>query len=175
MVEELARRRQWRLDRELCACRAGGDDETLVAQPQTYMNRSGFAVRCLIERSALPLSALLVIFDDVALPLGRLRLRESGGPGGHRGLESIVEQLQSTQVPRLRLGIGTPTEPAGIDLADWVLGPFDATEQPRAGAVVAAAAEAAEAWLREPLPLVASRVNAWRGAWLDEGAVEVGK
>ena len=73
--------------------------------PQTYMNRSGAAVRCLVELFAVAPVDLLVIYDEVQLPLGRLRLRAAGSPGGHRGMESVVEALQTQELPRLRLGI----------------------------------------------------------------------
>ncbi len=137
VVEELARRRQARLDRLECnaltarielagaepvagtgaasepdagslAGAASGPIEALVAQPQTYMNRSGFAARCLLEAHGLAPAAVLVVYDEVNLPFGRLRLRRAGSPAGHRGIESILENLRTDQVPRLRVGIGLP-------------------------------------------------------------------
>jgi PTH1 family peptidyl-tRNA hydrolase len=106
------------------------------------MNRSGYAARCLAELHGLAPADLLVVFDDVHLPLGRLRLRRAGSPGGHRGMESVVENLQSDGVPRLRLGVaGEGGGPEGGDeLVDFVLSPF-------ADAEIARAADACEAWL----------------------------
>jgi PTH1 family peptidyl-tRNA hydrolase len=75
------------------------------------MNRSGFAARCLLELHGLPPQAVLVVYDEINLPLGRLRLRRSGSPAGHRGIESILENLRTDQVPRLRIGIGAPDGP----------------------------------------------------------------
>ena len=72
----------------------GQDQATLLAQPQTYMNRSGWAARCLLESHGLDPAGVLVVYDEVALPLGKLRLRKSGSPGGHRGLESVIENLR---------------------------------------------------------------------------------
>ena len=109
VVEELARRRGVRLRTAECASLVGEGPELVLAQPQTYMNRSGYAARCLLERRGLAPQDLLIVFDDVHLPLGRLRLRPSGSPGGHRGMESVLENLRSAEVPRLRLGVG-PTE-----------------------------------------------------------------
>src|SRR6185503_4967604 len=104
VVEELARRWGLHLDRQECnAFVAQG--EALLAMPQTYMNRSGWAARCLVETHGIDPLDVLVVYDEVALPLGRLRLRKSGSPGGHRGLESVIENLRTDQVPRLRLGI----------------------------------------------------------------------
>ena len=100
------------------------------------MNRSGYAARCLVERHGFAPEESLVVFDEVQLPLGRLRLRRSGSPGGHRGMESILENLRTDQVPRLRLGVaGADGPPPGEDLADFVLAPFTAEEKrpPRDG------------------------------------------
>lgn len=94
----------------------------LLVKPQTYMNRSGEAVRKIVEFYKLDSrEQILVCSDDIDLPLGTLRLRRKGGPGTHNGLKSIVEQL-GEQFPRLRIGIGP--QPASVDLAAWVLSAF---------------------------------------------------
>ena len=100
VVDELSRRFAIRLDRELCGALVGSDETRTLVKPMTYMNRSGYSVRCLLERSGDRPADVLVIYDDVNLELGRLRLRPAGDPGGHRGMESIVENLRSTAVPR---------------------------------------------------------------------------
>ena len=99
-------------------------DTVDLGKPQTYMNRSGHAARCLVEQNGYQPTEILVIFDDVNLPLGKLRLRPQGSPGGHRGMESILTRLQTPEIPRLRLGVG-PGEAASrsIDLVDFVLSP----------------------------------------------------
>lgn len=97
-----------------------------VALPQTYMNRSGEAAAALCSGLGVRPSRMLVVYDDVDLPLGRLRLRPSGGPGTHNGMRDIVETV-GTGFPRLRLGIAPPG--AIRDLADWVLTPFDPDEE----------------------------------------------
>lgn len=147
-------------EQDLCGAlvASAAGEQLLIARPQTYMNRSGFALRCLVERFAIELDRVLVVYDDVSLPLGRLRLRPEGGPGGHRGMESVIENLRSSKVARLRLGIlpspldgeaetesGFDAPPRG-DLAEFVLAPFDASERPDVEDLVRRAAEAAQVW-----------------------------
>ena len=93
----------------------------LVARPLTYMNESGQAVQPLVHHYQISLDSLLVVYDDLDLPLGKIRLRARGSSGGHRGLESILHHLGTTEVPRLRLGIGRPTcgDPVDYVLSDW--------------------------------------------------------
>jgi PTH1 family peptidyl-tRNA hydrolase len=174
VVEEIARRHSWMLEEELCNCRVAHDDRLMLAQPQTYMNRSGYAVRCLAETRGFTPPDVLVVYDEVHLPLGRLRLRRKGSPGGHRGLESIVENLRSSEVPRLRLGIG-PQEPAGaaagaqdddgetaateLDLVDFVLGEFEQWEQEPVRDMVQRAADACELWLADGVDAAMNRFN----------------
>jgi PTH1 family peptidyl-tRNA hydrolase len=162
VVEELARRWAVRVGRLECNSLTGeagpggpggpGGDAggVLLAMPQTYMNRSGYAARCLVERHGVEPGSVLVVYDEVNLPLGRLRLRKSGSPAGHRGMESVLENLQTDQVPRLRLGIAGPDgPPAGEELADFVLSPFLAEEQEPAEEMIRRAADACQTWLRE--------------------------
>ncbi|MBD3349780.1 MAG: aminoacyl-tRNA hydrolase [Candidatus Eisenbacteria bacterium] len=99
-----------------------------LALPLTYMNMSGLAVRELLSLRGLAASGLLVICDDVNLPLGRIRLRPAGSDGGHNGLSSIIAQLGTEAFPRLRLGVGGA--PEDEDLAEYVLGMFEAREEP---------------------------------------------
>jgi PTH1 family peptidyl-tRNA hydrolase len=96
-----------------------------LAKPQTFMNVSGKSVARLVDSLDVALPNLLIISDDIDLPLGQLRLRESGGTGGHKGLQSIQERLGTQEVPRLRIGIGRPsgrTEPAEFVLDDFTKG-----------------------------------------------------
>ncbi|MGE0639080.1 MAG: aminoacyl-tRNA hydrolase [Thermoanaerobaculia bacterium] len=144
--------------REECRALLVGDGERLVCQPQTYMNRSGAAVRCLAERYELGPERILVIYDEVHLALGRLRLRAGGSPAGHRGMESIVDALQTEAVPRLRLGIGPP--PSAMALDQFVLQPFLAEELEAVEDLVGRAALAAEAWMVEGIERAMTRSNA---------------
>jgi PTH1 family peptidyl-tRNA hydrolase len=163
VVAELARRWRAALDRLECNSLVGRDERhggVVLAQPQTYMNRSGYAARCFVEHLSLEPAALLVVYDELHLPLGKLRLRPAGSPAGHRGMESIIENLRTTEVPRLRLGIGgSASPPAGSDLADFVLAPFAAGEREAAEALVQRAADACEVWLAEGTQPAMARFN----------------
>lgn len=100
------------------------DGQKLVlAQPLTYMNRSGLAVNELVSNYSLDLSRIMVVYDDLDLPPGSIRLRKRGGGAGHRGVESIIVALGTEAFPRLRVGIGKP--PPGIEAADYVLQPLE--------------------------------------------------
>ncbi len=173
VVEELARRWQVSLDRLDCNALAGrltsgaageapgGDQSVFLAKPQTYMNRSGYAARCFAERYGIDSTAVLVVYDEVNLPLGKLRLRRSGSPAGHRGLESVIENLRTAEVPRLRLGVapeeGRPT--GGEELVDFVLSPFAPEELETVDEMVKKAADACEAWVREGVEAAMGRFN----------------
>lgn len=161
---ELSRRFGVPLGLAECNALAGrtgtGEDEVFLALPQTYMNRSGHAARCFVERYGLEPSAVLVVYDEVNLPLGKIRLRRSGSPAGHRGLESVVESLRTAEVPRLRLGVAPPDgRPPGEDLADFVLSPFEPPELEEAEAMIRRAADACETWLREGVEAAMARHN----------------
>ncbi|HEX2254086.1 MAG TPA: aminoacyl-tRNA hydrolase [Thermoanaerobaculia bacterium] len=161
VVEELARRRGQTLVDDECACRlalSGAPAGLLLAQPQTFMNRSGHAARCLVERYGFAPAEVLVVYDEVALPLGRLRLRPSGGPAGHRGMESVLGELRTDEVARLRLGIA-PAEAPG-DLVAFVLAPFAADELEVVEPMISRAADACEAWAVEGAERAMNRFNA---------------
>ncbi len=98
-----------------------GDHTVVLARPLTFMNLSGLAVRPVLRWYHLHIQDLLVIYDDLDLPLGVIRLRQKGGPGGHKGMRSIIEVLGSQDFPRLRIGIGRPTrgEPQDYVLSDF--------------------------------------------------------
>ncbi len=159
VVEELARRRGLELQDGACASRVAETPGLILAAPQTYMNRSGYAARCFAEHRGIPPADMLVVYDDVALPLGKLRLRPSGSPGGHRGLESILENLGSSEVPRLRLGIAPAEEMSAEGLKEYVLGPFPPADREAAEAMVERAADAAECWLAEGPAVAMNRFN----------------
>jgi len=143
---------------ELCHSLVSVAGSSLLVRPQTFMNRSGFAVECLVDLHEIPLERLLVVYDDVALPLGRLRLRPAGSPGGHRGVESIVHSLHSEVFARLRLGIGPPPE-APADLSEFVLAPFSGDESAVVGDLLERAVEAVEAWRETGIEAAMNRCN----------------
>lgn len=160
VVFELARRWQATLSRLECNALVAETTKALLAAPQTYMNRSGFAVRCLRERRGLEPLDILIVYDDIDLELGRLRLRPSGGPGGHRGMESIVENLHTESIPRLRLGIA-PNDGslARQDLVEFVLSSFSAEEEEVVAELIERAADACESWLATDAQTTMSRFN----------------
>ncbi|MBK3332317.1 aminoacyl-tRNA hydrolase [Persephonella atlantica] len=103
------------------------DHDVIVAKPQTYMNNSGIAVKNLIEDYKLSPDEILVIYDDLDLPLGTVKLRKKGSSGGHRGLQSIIQELKTESFPRLRIGIGRPERKEQV--VEYVLSSFDKKEQ----------------------------------------------
>jgi len=109
----------------------------LLLKPLAYMNASGQAVARVLGRHGLTPAELLVLHDEIDLPLGRMKLKQGGGTNGHHGLDSIVEHLGTGEFYRLRLGIGRP--PPGVDGGDWVLSDFEAAERPLVRKVVEAA------------------------------------
>ena len=164
VVDALAGRLGIAVDRSECNSlvgggRIGGAGEVLLAKPLTYMNRSGHAARCLLERRGLEPAAVLVVYDEVSLPLGRLRLRPSGSPGGHRGMESVVASLRTEEIPRLRLGIAPEGGVGGEEMVDFVLEPFARDEREAAAEMVERAADACRAWLEEGAEAAMNRFN----------------
>lgn len=105
----------------------------LLVKPQTFMNNSGTAVRDIAKFYKIPPEKIIVIFDDISLPCGKLRIRRKGTDGGHNGIKSIIYHLNSDQFPRIKIGVGAKPKPE-YDLADWVLSKFgkDDTEQLKA-------------------------------------------
>ncbi|MFQ5341586.1 MAG: aminoacyl-tRNA hydrolase [Anaerolineae bacterium] len=134
-----------------------GGEAVVLARPLTYMNRSGESVGPLVRSHHVPHSDLLVVYDDLDLPLGTLRLRLKGGSGGHRGMRSIIQRLGAEDFPRLRIGIGRP--PAGVDPADYVLSPFTEDELPVAVDVRERAVAAIEYWLDQGIEAAMTQYN----------------
>jgi PTH1 family peptidyl-tRNA hydrolase len=129
-----------------------------VLEPLEFMNRSGDAVAEALAELAVedPGADLLVLFDDVDLPFGRLRLRAGGGAGGHRGLAHVIERLGRDDFPRLRFGVGRPLD--ATDTADWVLQAFAPDEEVALPDLLTRAAEAATSALCDG---IAAAMNAW--------------
>jgi peptidyl-tRNA hydrolase, PTH1 family len=123
-------------------------DKAAIIKPTTFMNNSGY---CLAEATrklkVADLSQLIVIYDDMDLPVGKIRIRLKGGPGTHNGMKSIVFELGSEDFIRVRIGIGTP--PEGVDTVDYVLGHADGEEKTLLDEAVAKAAEAVDCIVRE--------------------------
>jgi len=131
-----------------------GDGSTVrLVMPLTMMNESGEALRAL----SVPVQHVLIVCDDVNLPLGTLRLRPQGSAGGHHGLQSCLDALGTDDVPRLRVGVGA--EPLPRDLEDFVLSAFTSAERPAMARAVEQAQDACEAWVTEGLEAAMTRFN----------------
>ena len=129
----------------------------VLAKPRTYMNNSGEAVEYLLARFGGGAPGLLVIYDEMALPVGRIRLRAAGSDAGHNGIRSIIQAVGGVGFPRLRIGIGAP--PPGVEPRDYVLGRFDDSESESIAAAVERAAAAARCLLEENINAAMNRFN----------------
>lgn len=137
-----------------------GEADVVLAKPQTFMNRSGSSVVPLLRWLQLAPADLLVIVDDLDLPLGSVRLRANGSAGGHHGLESIMAELGSRDFARLRIGISRPGDRSPDEVADYVLGEFSASERKIMADVYERAADAVECILADGLGMAMNRFNA---------------
>ena len=113
----------------LCATANYRGQKLLLLKPETFMNASGLAVEAAAHFYKIPPERVLVLFDDISLPVGKLRIRKNGSAGGHNGLKSIISCLGSDQFPRVKIGVGAKPHP-DYDLADWVLSTVSKTEWP---------------------------------------------
>jgi len=112
----------------ICGTGYIGNEKVVLAQPQTYMNLSGESVRELVDFYKVPAENVIVIYDDISLDPGQLRIRQKGSAGGHNGIKSIIAHLNTQEFPRIKIGVGD--KPAGWDLADYVLSRFLKEEEP---------------------------------------------
>ncbi len=131
--------------------------EIVLAKPRTFMNNSGEGVAYLLTRFSANPSELIVIYDDMELPLGRLRIRPSGSDGGHNGVRSIIDTLQTQAFPRIRVGIGPPAPPD--DSVSHVLGHFDEDETPAIAEAVKTVLAAADCLLEQDIDSAMNRFN----------------
>lgn len=129
----------------------------LLAKPQTYMNLSGGAVQGLAAFYQIPPAQIMVIFDDLDLPVGTLRIRPKGGSGGHKGVTSIIQRLGTRDFPRIRVGIGRPDTP--MDPASYVLRPFDGPEEAEVAGAVERVILTIETWLTDGIDPAMNRFN----------------
>ena len=132
--------------------------KVLLVQPQTYMNLSGAAVSALATYYKVKPERILVIFDDISLPVGRIRIRKDGSAGGHNGIKSIIQSLGTDQFPRVKVGVGAKPHP-DYDLADWVLSKFSAQEEKDLAPAMENAAKAALMVLDQGTEKAASASN----------------
>ncbi len=131
----------------------------LLALPQTFMNASGEAVRALCQKHGVDPPELCLVVDEIALPLGALRMRARGSAGGHNGLRSVIAHLGTSDFPRLRVGVRGERYSRQRDLADYVLEPFARAEREQFEDSVVRAAEALRLWLTQGIDAAMRRAN----------------
>lgn len=179
VVDELARRFNAGAPRHRFDSRihevSTDSSRTVLAAPTTMMNNSGFAVSQLLRWYKVPARETLVVYDELDLPFGRIRLRRSGGAGGHNGVKSLIEQLGTNDFPRLRIGVGRPTSGSTIG---FLLSRFSTEERKYVPEIVSLAADAAECWLKSGLDTAMNEFNTReievRGARTEANTMERG-
>lgn len=164
-----ARKQNITLDRKQGKARVGigeiANTGLVLARPQTYMNLSGDSVSRLVKRYEVSLEDLIIIHDDLDLPLGKLRIRRDGGSGGHKGIESIVSALGSQDFLRIKVGIGLPqpaqesTEVSDADIVDYVLGDFTPEQRQVIDAVIPVVGEAIYCLITEDWQAAMNKYN----------------
>ena len=138
------------------------DTSIVLAKPLTYMNNSGSAIAALVNQLEIPLTELCIVYDDIHLDVGVIRMRRKGSDGGHNGMKSIISTLNTTEFPRLRIGIG---EPIGAQV-DYVLSEFTDAETPKIEDAVQRAVDAVETFVRDGILTAMNRFN---GSKADHG------
>lgn len=151
-VDCLAKKHFIRIKKLECRALTGvgqiSGQQVILAKPQTFMNLSGESVRSLCKKYQCSPEDVIVLFDDVSLELGKLRIRKKGSAGGHNGIKSIIYQLQSDEFPRLKIGVGAPAEEK-MDLADYVLGTFSKEEMSTMISIIPTVCGAVEMMLKD--------------------------
>ena len=162
VVDELAERARTPVQklkfRALTNTAQVGDAKALLMKPVTYMNLSGEAVRQAADFYKVPPERVLVISDDVSLPVGKLRLRRGGSAGGHNGLKNIILHLGSDQFPRVKIGVGEKPHP-DYDMAEWVLSRFIGEDKRTMDEAIKRAADSVECCIREGMDRAMNRFN----------------
>jgi len=161
VIDEIARRLEIKKFKSKCSSQIAetkiSDHKTIVAKPQTFMNNSGPAVRGLLDWFKIKVGDLILIYDDVDLEVGQLRLREKGNAGGHHGVESVINSVGTTLFPRIRIGIGR--ENLTADVTDYVLQKIPSDQQEVLEEAIIKAADAVESILTIGLPEAMNKFN----------------
>ncbi len=168
LVDYLADKYNISLKRNECRCAVGtgkiGDEEVLLAKPKTYMNNSGVAVSRLLQKFSVIPAQIIVLYDDLDLPLGQLRVRSRGSAGGHKGIKSIIAEIGTSDFKRIKIGIGRPdagkTERAlEEEIVSYVLSDFTTAEEEKVNTVIATAADALQNLLQESIQSAMNKFN----------------
>lgn len=138
---------------------------TVLLKPKTYMNLSGLAVQDALEYFGMEISHLMIIYDDIHLPFGKLRLRAKGSDGGHKGISSIIYHLHTINIPRLRIGIGNNL--AEEQLVDYVLSPFNVQEEERLPEIIELAAKASNMFVVDGIAQAMNCCNSIQASFLE--------
>jgi len=161
LVDQMAARQDRKIEvfkcRSLVCELSIAGHEVVLVKPQTYMNRSGDAVKEVVDSYSIDLSRLLIVYDEIALPLGRLRMKSRGSAGGHNGMRSILGLMETEDVPRLRIGVGSDIPQA--DLAAFVLSRFRWKERNILKEMLSTAESAVESYLTEGIEMAMNRTN----------------
>ena len=142
----------------LCATANYRGQKLLLLKPETFMNASGLAVEAAAHFYKIPPERVLVLFDDISLPVGKIRVRKSGSAGGHNGIKSIISEVGSQDFPRVKIGVGAKPNPE-YDLAAWVLSTFSAKEEKDLSFALENAADAALTIIDQGVPEAANKYN----------------
>jgi len=134
-----------------------GGTRVYLLKPMTYMNLSGESVAQFLRLKPLPLTDLIVVTDDISLPVGKIRMRASGSAGGHNGLKSLIAHLHAQDFPRLRIGVGAPRD-ASVQI-DYVLGSFGKGEKKDVDEAIVTATAALDSWINDGIERAMSRYN----------------
>lgn len=161
VIDELAKRHDWKINKSkfqgLYTMELVADTKIILLKPQTYMNLSGQSVRPLMDFYELSEQDILVVYDDLDLPTGKIRLRQKGGHGGHNGIRSMIDQLGTRNFNRLRIGIDRPAP--NHTVIDHVLGRFDQAVEPVVKDSIQKAADACDAWMEKTFQEVMNDYN----------------
>lgn len=161
VIDELLHRHHWKLDKKKFNGKYSMEqfqgDKVILLQPQTFMNLSGESIRPIMNYYDIDWEDVLVIYDDLDLPTGKIRLRQKGGHGGHNGIRSTIDHLGTKEFKRLRIGVGRPIAP--IPVVDYVLGSFPKDQQDDVKESIKKAADACESWLERPFLEVMNEYN----------------
>lgn len=161
VIDELVRRHSLDLNKKKFngkyALEHIGDQKVLLLQPQTYMNLSGEAISPLMDYYDIATEDVVVVYDDLDLPTGKIRLRQKGGPGGHNGIKSTINHLGTKEFKRIRIGVGRPTTPQPV--IDYVLGSFPKDQLDDVEDSIEKSANAFESWLQKPFVEVMNEYN----------------
>lgn len=161
VLDELAERMSSKLPKNKFKCDYDivhlAGEKVMLVEPQTFMNLSGEGVRPLIDYYDIPIEDVAVVFDDLDLPAGRIRLREKGGHGGHNGIRSLITHLGTKEFKRIRIGIGRPETP--MTVVDYVLQKFSKAEKPLIQEAIQQGADAAEVFIQQDFNHAMNQAN----------------